>query len=125
MRRRLRGRFALGFAVAAACATVAALVWAGALVASWQHDCLAPDHTKSAVQKPMSLWPPGVKCLETQGSKAHGSGGTYVHEALPFAPVVIAALGAFAAVALLAGSVAGLRDRRRRQADPPPVPGVP
>jgi hypothetical protein len=113
--------------VAGVCVVAAALLWAGALVASWQHDCRAPGHTDSAVQKPLSMWPPGVKCLETRGFEAGAArnGGTYVHEALPFAPPAIAALVGFAAIALLAGIVAGVRDRRRRQSEPPPVPGVP
>jgi hypothetical protein len=125
MRRRLRGRFALGFAVAGTCVVLAGLLWAGAIVASWQHDCRAPGAGGSPVQKPMSVWPPGVKCIAPKGTHGARRSATYVHEAIPAATTAIVALGAFAAVALLAGIVAGVRDRRRRQPEPPPVAGLP
>jgi hypothetical protein len=125
MQHRLRGRFALGFAIAFACVLLAALLWAGAMVASWQHDCRGPEAASNAIEKPVSTWPPGVKCIAPHRARGAAGPATYVHEALPFAPAAILALAGFAVVALIAGIVAGLRDRKRRQAEPPPVPGVP
>ena len=132
MRRRLRGRFALGLAVATLLVVVAALLWVGEVVVS--RGCPgSAGLSSSGLDQHLSAWPPGAECVvpavhggvRSEARQRQLQSHTYIHQAAPGLRYAILGLLGFALLALLAGIVAGVRDRRRRQPEPPPVPGVP
>jgi hypothetical protein len=59
----------------------------------------------------VSVWPPSAQCTD------HG-GGTFWHQALPWAPWIIGILVLAAAAILLTGLVATIRDLRRPAPEP-------
>lgn len=103
-----RPRRLLGPTVGAAVAfTLAALiVWAVALWFSWGGECPTPTAQSGGLDKGIAVWPPAAQCVDQHGS-------TFWHQALPWAPWVVGILIAAAAVILVTGLVAAIRDLRR------------
>jgi len=87
-------------------AVAAFVLWGIALWVSWGGSCPNSAHTTGGLDKGISLWPPAAQCPT-------GHGGTFWHEALPWATWLIGALILAAAVVLLTGLVASIRDLRR------------
>jgi len=101
--RRLLGP-TVGLAVVLA---ISALVlWGVALWVSWGGSCPNASQTTGGLDKGISVWPPAAQC-----TNAHG--GTFWHEALPWATWVIGALILAAAAVLLTGLIVAIRDLRR------------
>ncbi len=132
MRSRLRGRFALGFALAIAAVLVAAVLWVGEIAAS--RSCPgSAGLSQTGLDQPYSAWPPGAECVvpprhggaQSEARQRRLQSHTYIRQAAPELKYAILGLAGFAAISLLAGIAAGVRYRRRRQPEPPPVPGVP
>lgn len=90
------------------------IVWGVALWVSWGGSCPGSSPTDGGLDKGISVWPPAAQC-----TNAHG--GTFWHEALPWAPWVVGALILAAAAVLLTGLIVAIRDLRR----PAPVSAMP
>jgi hypothetical protein len=86
-------------------AVFAFVLWGVALWASWGGSC--PNSEASAgLDKGISAWPPAAQC-------ANPHGGTFWHEALPWATWVIGGLIMIAAAILRTGLIVAIRDLRR------------
>ena len=96
---------------AVALAISALVLWGIALWVSWGGSCPNPSQTTGGLDKGISVWPPAAQC-----TNAHG--GTFWHEALPWATWLIGALILAAAAVLLTGLIVAIRDLRR------PAPAV-
>jgi hypothetical protein len=96
--------------------TAGALVlWGVALWVSWGGSCPSSSKTTSGLDKGISVWPPAAQC-----SDAHG--GTFWHEALPWATWAIGALILAAAAVLLTGLIVAIRDLSRPVAEDAGMP---
>ena len=82
------------------------ILWGLALWLSWGGSCPNSSETTGGLDKGISVWPPAAQC-----SNPHG--GTFWHEALPWATWLIGALILAAAVVLLTGLIVAIRDLRR------------
>jgi hypothetical protein len=98
--RRLLGPTVGSAVVLAVCALV---VWGIALWVSWGGSCPNASQTTGGLDKGISVWPPAAQC-----TNAHG--GTFWHEALPWATWLIGALILAAAAVLLTGLIVAIRD---------------
>jgi hypothetical protein len=106
----------------------ALVLWGAALWVSWGGSCPSSGQTTGGLDKGISVWPPAAEC-----TNAHG--GTFWHQALPWATWLIGALILAAAVVLLTGLIAAIRDLRRpapagadgslRWIEAPPYGGAP
>jgi hypothetical protein len=87
---------------------VAALIlWGVALWVSWGGSCPSSSKTTGGgLDKGISVWPPAAQC-----TNAHG--GTFWHEALPWATWVIGTLIVAGAAVLLIGLLVSIRDLTR------------
>ena len=84
----------------------ALILWGIALWASWGGSCPQPNAGDGGLDKGVSVWPPAAECVDRHG-------GAFWHQALPWAPWLIGALIATAAVVLLIGLAVAIRDLRR------------
>jgi hypothetical protein len=101
-------------------------LWGIALWLSWGGSCPNSAHTTGGLEKGISVWPPAAQCPTSHG-------GTFWHEALPWATWLIGALVLVGAAVLLTGLVVSIRDLRRpapaaesmglRQVEPAPPYG--
>jgi hypothetical protein len=101
--RRLLGPTVGSAVVLAVCALV---LWGVALWVSWGGSCPSSSKITGGLDKGISVWPPAAQCND-----AHG--GTFWHEALPWATWVIGALVLAAAAVLLTGLIVAIRDLSR------------
>jgi hypothetical protein len=101
--RRLLGPTVGAAVVLAVCALV---LWGVALWVSWGGSCPNSGRTTGGLDKGISVWPPAAQC-----TNAHG--GTFWHEALPWATWVVGAMVLAAAAVLLTGLVVAIRDLSR------------
>jgi hypothetical protein len=103
-----RPRRLLGPTVGAAVllAVCAFVLWGVALWVSWGGSCPNGNSTSGGLDKGISVWPPAAQC-----TNAHG--GTFWHEALPWATWAIGALVLAAAAVLLTGLIVAIRDLSR------------
>jgi hypothetical protein len=101
--RRLLGPTVGAAVVLAVCALV---LWGIALWVSWGGECPQASQLNGGLDKGISVWPPAAECTDSQG-------GTFWHEALPWAPWLIGSLVIAAASVLLTGLVVAIRDLRR------------
>jgi len=92
-------------------AVSAFILWGLALWLSWGGSCPNSGETSGGLDKGISVWPPAAQCTNPHG-------GTFWHEALPWATWLIGALILAAAVVLLTGLIVAIRDLRR------PVPAT-
>jgi len=92
-------------------AVSALALWGIALWVSWGGSCPNSGQPTGGLDKGISVWPPAAQC-----TNAHG--GTFWHEALPWATWVVGALVLAAAAVLLTGLIVAIRDLRR------PVPAA-
>src|SRR4051812_2360149 len=91
-------------------AVFAFVLWGVSLWVSWGGSC--PNSEASAgLDKGISVWPPAAQC-------ANPHGGTFWHEALPWATWVIGGLIVIAAALLPTGPIVAIPDL------PPPPPGA-
>jgi hypothetical protein len=102
--RRLLGPTVGSAAVLAVCAFV---LWGVALWVSWGGSCPSSGQTTGGLNKGISVWPPAAQC-----TNAHG--GTFWHQALPWATWMIGALILVAAAVLLTGLIVAIRDLSRK-----------
>ncbi len=84
----------------------ALVLWGVALWVSWGGSCPNSSQTTGGLNKGISVWPPAAQC-----TNAHG--GTFWHQALPWATWLIGALVLVAAAVLLTGLIVAIRDLRR------------
>jgi hypothetical protein len=101
--RRLLGPTVGAAAVLALCALV---LWGVALWVSWGGSCPNSGKTTGGLDKGISVWPPAAQCT-------NASGGSFWHQALPWATWVIGALILVAAAVLLTGLIVAIRDLSR------------
>jgi hypothetical protein len=87
-------------------AVSAFVLWGIALWVSWGGSCPNSIETGGGLDKGVSVWPPAAQCATTHG-------GTFWHEALPWATWVIGGLIVTAAGVLLIGLIVAIRDLRR------------
>jgi hypothetical protein len=87
-------------------AIFALILWGVALWISWGGSCPNASQTTGGLDKGISVWPPAAQC-----TNAHG--GTFWHEALPWATWLIGGLILAAAAVLLTGLIVAIRDLRR------------
>src|SRR5206468_508992 len=97
--RRLLGPTVGSAAVLAVCALV---LWGVALWVSWGGSCPNSSATTGGLDKGISVWPPAAQCT-------NANGGTFWHQALPWATWVIGALILIAAAVLLTGLIVAIR----------------
>jgi hypothetical protein len=104
-----RPRRLLGPTVGAAAVlgVFALILWGAALWASWGGGCPNPGPASGGLDKGISVWPPAAQCVDAQG-------GTFWHEALPWATWLVGALVVAAAAILLVGLIVAIRDLRRQ-----------
>jgi hypothetical protein len=102
--RRLLGPTVGSAAVLAVCALV---LWGVALWVSWGGSCPNSGATTGGLDKGISVWPPAAQCT-------NANGGTFWHQALPWATWVIGALILLAAAVLLTGLLVAIRDLSRK-----------
>ena len=88
-------------------AGAALILWAVALWVSWAGDCPGSGRLDEGLDRGIAVFPPAAEC------PAGGSGATFWHQALPWAPWVIGFLIAAAATILLTGLIVTIRDLRR------------
>jgi hypothetical protein len=84
----------------------ALILWGVALWISWGGGCPDPSPANGGLDKGISVWPPAAQCVDSHG-------GTFWHEALPWATWFIGALVVAAAAILLVGLIVAIRDLRR------------
>ena len=84
----------------------ALVLWGVALWVSWGGSCPTAGQTTGGLDKGISVWPPAAQC-----TNAHG--GTFWHQALPWATWMIGALILAAAAVLLTGLIVSIRDLSR------------
>ena len=123
--RRLLGPTVGSAVVLAVCALI---LWGVALWVSWGGSCPSSGKITGGLDKGISVWPPAAQCTGSHG-------GTFWHEALPWATWGVGALILAAAAVLLTGLIVAIRDLSRpiaaegpalRQLEgPPPYGGTP
>jgi len=87
------------------------VLWGVALWVSWGGSCPNASQTTGGLDKGISVWPPAAQC-----TNAHG--GTFWHQALPWATWLVGALILAAAAVLLTGLIVAIRDLRRPAPSP-------